>query len=106
MIIIFLIVHLIISVGLWYFLIHKNDLMNEEFSFRFFVYLVVYCPFFTEFSLVVILIMKIVRWIKEIKDRVKNRKEYLRQIADRERKIRLGIIKISKDDPYGEEDWV
>ena len=44
--------------------------------------------------------------VTTIKNRIKNRKEYLRLLKDRDRKIKLGIIKINKEDPYGEEDWI
>ena len=102
---IFLINHFIISSILCYFLIYscREELRTEELIFKIFLRVIVYCPFITEISLVVILITKIDIWIK---NRIKNRKEYLRLLKDRDRKIKLGIIKINKEDPYGEEDWI
>jgi hypothetical protein len=40
-----------------------------------------------------------------IKEHIQKRVERKRLLKIREEKIKLGIIKISKDDPYGEEDW-
>jgi len=49
-------------------------------------------------------------WIDEktfgkIKKHYQKKKERKRLLKIREEKIKLGIIKISEDDPYGEEDW-
>jgi energy-converting hydrogenase Eha subunit H len=84
--------------GKWAMLIPFGSLMMLAYDFLVFI---AFISNFIEFSGL--------SWIRDIKIKIEDRREkrWVKKIELRERKqkIKLGIIKISSLDPYGEEDW-
>jgi hypothetical protein len=64
--------------------------------------IIMYLPIGSTLFICLAIIFNFIENIQMIKDR---KKRLERELKDRDRKIKLGIIKINEIDPYGEEDW-
>jgi len=105
----FLILSLVylISVAILYYVLIQcedpnNRLRDQDLSIKIMIYIFTFCPVINTLFLI---IMSIVSGIMEISFYIKRLKKRKQFKEERKEKIKLGIIKITKNDPYGEEDW-
>ncbi len=92
----------------WFSFVRDDDrnLKNESSAFRILVYFLLYCPGFSQTVIFAFILVGSIISTKDIIDKkLKIRKQKNKILKERNIKIKLGIIKINKDDPYGEEDW-
>ena len=75
---------------------------NYDMGYRVFLLVIMLMPGINSLFAFFAIILESGRFLNEyIKEYKKNRKER----KERKQKIKLGIIKITPEDPYGEEDW-
>lgn len=100
----------IACVFIFYFAIYKEeDLEGEPFGYKVFIFTILFAPIINQlfgiFILLGILFKLIGEKLKPIRDKIKKIRINRRILKERKEKIKLGIIKITPQDPYGEDIW-
>jgi hypothetical protein len=104
----------VLCVVIFFFTIFRDQFKNKEFKnegwgFKLFVLILLFFPIVNQILAYVLLRTLIFQYLKSFfvkgKEKYKAYKKNKEKLSERKRKIKLGIIRITKNDPYGEEDW-
>lgn len=97
-----IIFYIITTLWLYIIIFINNGAKNDDIGSKIIACCLIFTPYLNTFVIFLLFINFLYDKIDKFEENIKKRRLILKE---REQKIKLGIIRISDKDPYGEENW-